>query len=435
MRRYSLLVFIIIFVAAWSWLWLEERFFTEEKEYRIHDSIVTVRQIRRQEQYLEIWSQKMQISMVDLELDLRAGDVLQVSGRVRKVQSLANEGYARYLRSQGIDYVLEAEQIRRIRRAKGWNFHMETLRLQIKDRIEHVFREKAPFVKALVYGDRTDIDDEMKEIFSRAGVSHIIAISGFHIGMIAAMILAVTKRLPANCRYALAILGILFFVLLTGSRPSALRAAAFYVLWVGSVFWNREYDLISSVWMTASFFLANNPYLLYDRGFTLSFMAVLSIGLFYPLFHHFIQKSRFVNRHRQIARIFSALILTLSAQVLTLPLNLHYFGRLSLLSPLANLLSLPLISLLYPLIFGAIFCFELPVIGSGMQILAQVLIHLFMGVNIQVARLSFACWDIEPLSISKTLLLYLIIFVLYLMNLYHVLKENENHATGFENIC
>lgn len=430
MRRYAPLIFITVLIGALLMIGTagEARggqTLPGKGEYRIK-----VRRIERRTDRLFLFGGNILVSTFDRDKELREGDILRVIGRLEPVGDIKNKGYADYLRSRGIACTLQAERIEHLASEKNIFYYIGSVREKLRNRIEGIFRQESPLIKALIYGEREEISKEMQEIFARTGISHIIAISGFHIGMLAGAALWMTKRLPAKLRYAFALFLIFFFVLVTGARPSAVRAGVFYLLLIASVLLGREYDLISASCMTASLFIAGNPYLIYDRGFALSFLAVLSIGMFHPILRKYVRRcfgSRLADRGAV-----QVLLLTVSAQLLTLPLSCYYFGKLSLVAGASNILSLPLITLFYPLVFGALLFFELPLIGAGFRTLALADLRLFLRINEALSSFSRSCIEFSQPSPSAVVLMYIFIFGGYGFLLYRELKENANAACGFE---
>lgn len=432
MRRYAPAVCIAVFVGVLLILRIpggeSGTSFAGRGDYRVE-----VLRTERKNDQLYLIGGKVLVTSSDGDIRPQAGDVLLVRGRAEKVSEIRSRGYADYLRSRGILYRIRAEKIERLATEKNLHYYIGQVREVLGQRIESIFRQESPLIKALLYGDREEVPQEMLEVFARTGTSHIISISGFHIGLIAGAALVLMKRLPAKLRYALALGLIAFFVLLTGARPSAVRAGVFYLLILAGILLGREYDLISAACMTASFFIALNPYIVYDRGFSLSFLAVLSIGMFRPLLTKYFRKI-FGGRLVGKAAV-QALILTLSAQILTFPISYYYFGRVPLLAAVANILSLPLISLLYPLLFGTMAVFELPLIGEGMRTLALADLRLFLRINEEISALSWSCIRFSEPSPVVAAGMYIVIFAGYQVLLRRELKENANAAWGFEEAC
>lgn len=426
MRRYAWLIFLSVLVAAAGCLIADGRREREKGSSSEGAYLLSVQDLVRRGERTEIRAKGVSVSFVETEEEILAGSVIKVYGAKKPVQELKSEGYARYLRSKGIRVTIAAKRVEVLGYEKTLPYYIGQIRRRLRRRIEDIFRAESPLIKALLYGERDEITSQKRELFSKTGMSHIIAISGFHIGMIAALVLRLCRRLPAVWRQMIAIAAVLFFVLVTGASPSAVRAGMFFLIGILAVRLRKEYDLISTTLVTASILMAWNPYIIYDRGFVLSFMGVFSIGIFYPIFSKRLTKT-FLPRS-----IANLLALTLSVQMLILPLSYYYFGRISLVSIPANMLLVPLISTLYPVLFLTLIFFELPVIGNFLQTLSILLLEYFEKLNEWLSGLPMSYVDIEYRSVVYLIGIYVVISIWYVAVWKKIRKENENHDTGFE---
>ncbi|MFC1622424.1 ComEC/Rec2 family competence protein [Patescibacteria group bacterium] len=204
-------------------------------------------------------------------------------------------------------------------------------------------------LNAMLLGYKREVPTNVSNNFSQAGVSHIIAISGLHIGILATLIFFIFIFLGIRRQIAFwpSIIIISTYVLLIGWRASALRA----LIMVGFVLYalkiGRVAKPLNFLMLAAGFLLLLNPKLLwYDIGFQLSFLAVLGIICFYNLFFKYL---KFITIKYNIR---SLVAMTLSAQILTTPLVVYNFQVFSLISPITNLLILPVLPIL--LVLGII---------------------------------------------------------------------------------
>ncbi|MBU4481932.1 ComEC family competence protein [Candidatus Parcubacteria bacterium] len=199
-------------------------------------------------------------------------------------------------------------------------------------------------LNAMLLGYKTELSDELRDNFSKTGVSHLVAISGLHITTLAGILFFILMSfgiMRAKCFWP-GITILFSYILLIGFRASAVRAfimgaILFYALNIG-----RLKNGINALLLAASILLLINPKLLiYDIGFQLSFLAVFGILYFYPFFIQRLKIKSINNRFYDF--IISIISLTLSAQVLTLPLVFYYFGVISFISPITNLLIIPIL--------------------------------------------------------------------------------------------
>jgi competence protein ComEC len=224
-------------------------------------------------------------------------------------------------------------------------------------RVKNVFKEsisrsvaepKAAFISGILLGSRADIPTNIKESFNRTSTTHILAISGYNITIIATIIswfFLFFFRRPIAFWFSVA--GIFVFAILTGAQASVVRAAIMGILVLLAQREGRLNDPRNALVLTGALMVFINPLILrYDIGFQLSFAA--TIGLIYaaPLIEKYFEKLPNFFNFRE------TFVMTLSAQLFVLPLLIYYFKNLSLVSLPTNIIILPLIP--YTMALGAI---------------------------------------------------------------------------------
>ena len=214
------------------------------------------------------------------------------------------------------------------------------IRLKMLERINDLWpRPEASLVRGLLLGDRADFPQKVLDDFSTAGISHIIALSGFNIAVIftSLEIVLLRLRLPRAGRVWLMLAIMTAFVVLVGAASSIVRAAMGALAIVGRLFGRRP-QAMRLLAISAAAMITANPYvLLYDAGFQLSCLATAGILTLSDRFAHWCRwiPERFSLR--------SSLSTTLAASAPTLPLLMYQFERWSVVAPLTNMLVLPLI--------------------------------------------------------------------------------------------
>jgi competence protein ComEC len=224
--------------------------------------------------------------------------------------------------------------------------------LQIRDEVVAVIkrnvagREEAGLALALLIGYKDDLDRELLQAYSNTGVVHVIAISGLHLGLIYALLNLVCRPLQrlAAGKYisAVIIIGSLWlFTLLAGAAPSVLRSAVMFTAIVTGSCISKKTSLINNLAASAFFLLCIDPYWLWDLGFILSYTALLSIAIFNkPLYQLFVVKNKIVDSVWKLNAV------TLSAQLLTMPVIIYNFGQFPNLFLLTNFIAVPLSSVI-----------------------------------------------------------------------------------------
>jgi competence protein ComEC len=186
----------------------------------------------------------------------------------------------------------------------------------------------AALLAGLLLGDRTELPRDVDDAFRRAGVYHVLAVSGFNVGILAASVWALCRllRLPHRASAVTAIIVVIGFALIVGPEPSVLRAVVMAVLVLVASLLDRDASVTNSLALAALVILAVRPSDLFDPGFQLSFAATLGIVIV-PL---------------PRGMVLGALAVSAAAQLAVLPISLTHFNQLSTIGLIANLGVVPL---------------------------------------------------------------------------------------------
>jgi len=272
------------------------------------------------------------------------GDELEVKCLLEIPQSETFD-YQMYLAKDGIFYLCQKAKIEVVARNQGNKFY--AVILKIKSRLQKNIDKAIPapqsgLLSGLLLGGDDKLSKEIQANFSRTGLTHIVAVSGYNVTIIAEylMLLGIFLGLWRKQAFWFALVGIFLFVLLVGFPASAVRAGIMGSLLLWAMKNGRLANAQNAIIFSAGIMLLINPLLLrYDIGFQLSFLATIGIVYFSPFL-----ENQMMKKYRAFG-IWEILILTLSAQVFVLPIILFNFKNLSLISPLANVLVLPIIPL------------------------------------------------------------------------------------------
>ena len=205
--------------------------------------------------------------------------------------------------------------------------------------------DAANFLTGLLLGDRTNISPEIKNAFVNTGVVHVLAVSGSHVVLVVAILYSFCGllRMPGRLTIVVTILGIFFYMLLTGSAPSIVRACLMAIVVLLAKLFQERTNVYNALGVSAVIILVYDPQQFFDVGCQLSFGAVFSMAYFFPKLNILIKK--IPERWEEIKGINIVLQLfavSLAAQIGTIPFTAHYFGRVSIVSLLANLVVVPL---------------------------------------------------------------------------------------------
>jgi len=280
---------------------------------------------------------------VPLYSDYQYGDLLEIECKVEMPGSIDGFSYANYLAPYGIYSVCYWPKIKIIEKSTQNSIYSNILKFKKKSLsfVTTNFPEpQATFLSAILLGLKKQIPSDMRSWFSLSGVSHLLAVSGLHIAILIQMIAILLTNLFLIRRQKVffpTIFIISLFIISIGAPASAIRAGLMGLVLLFASRIERPYSVLNSLILVGTLMLLFNPkFLIFDIGFQLSFLAVLGICFFYKSFNKWFAKipdSRFFPLR-------SYLSITLSAQILVLPLVLYYFGNLSLMAPITNILIL-----------------------------------------------------------------------------------------------
>lgn len=286
----------------------------------------------------ELPSVKARFYLYEEEMpELEPGDLLRLSV---KISGEPTDAADRNLFLFG--YMTELPE--RIGRWNGaWSLFPERVAQTLKEACERVFPDFAsPFVKALMTGDTTALKEDGKAYSDLriAGVAHAVAVSGMHMSYLVAFVQLLLGR---NRRASLLCLPlIVLFILMAGATPSVIRAGILHVMLLLAPLFDREGDSVTSLSAALALLLAANPRAAGSISLQLSFAAAAGLELMMPAVLRWQRRKNRFWRH-----VISSLGCTLGASIFTVPLSAYYFGTIPLLSPVANLLTLPLLSAIF----------------------------------------------------------------------------------------
>ena len=201
-------------------------------------------------------------------------------------------------------------------------------------------------VAAMALGDKSQLTRELRDAYAISGASHILALSGLHLGIIYTLLsLLLSRRRWQMVSQIVIIVSIWLFVFLVGLSASVVRSAVMVSIYALLSLGHRDKLSVNTLAFAAIVMLLFNPMSLFDVGFQLSFMAVLTILLFYPLLES-LWSQPFLLDHRLFRWLWTMLAVSCAAQIGVAPLIAYYFGRFSCYFLLANLIVVPAATLI-----------------------------------------------------------------------------------------
>lgn len=342
------------------------------------------------------------------------GDMVKISGKLKVPQGKTNRfgfDYKEYLKSKGVLYTIFAKELYIIYPAKGFLNMLNRFSYRLDYLISTSFdKELSSLIKGLILGNKSTIAEDIYKDFQRSGLAHLLAVSGGNVGVLCAFVEVLHRRILRFYNRGtnlLIILVIIIFAIITGLSSSVLRASIMAIIYyLGKVVY-RNPDTLNSLGISALFMLIINPLYLFDIGFQLSFLSVLSILIFYkPIFNYLYEI--------KIPKNISSLVaVSIAAQILILPFLAYYFCEVSIISFLTNIIAVPLAGVLVPLGFAyympLLINFNIIPLKECIEVIVRVLIYISKFSHFKFSYVKIIFWD-EKLMVAYYILILVIFY-------------------------
>ncbi|MDO8600154.1 MAG: ComEC/Rec2 family competence protein [bacterium] len=290
--------------------------------------------------------------------EFQYGDILKISGTIEEPENFTDEfDYRAYLAKDDIFYLVRFPEVEKVGEGGANPIYQKLFLLKSKfsENLGRFLPEPhASFMAGLILGERKSMPQELLDQFAETGTTHIIALSGYNISIVADSFLKFLAwfSLPFSWSFVLATFGIVAFTILTGASASIVRAAIMGILVLVARKEGRLYHVRNALVFAGAVMIFQNPKILrFDVAFQLSFLATLGLIYVSPIIDGYMERMKyraydffrvprdergFLRKQKKsfVREIFTA---TISAQVLVLPLLVYNFGRISIISPLSNL--------------------------------------------------------------------------------------------------
>lgn len=281
---------------------------------------------------------------ISQEMSCQIGDKIKVYGKIKRLQVSRNKGMfnqALYYKAKKIQYICNGESLEIIQAGKGnLREYIFNIRMMLYHRLQEIYPESASeLLAAILLGIKSGLEEETKNLYQKAGILHLISISGLHISCIGLGLYHFLRKIGVSFggSGAVTTLFLVFYGILSGESVSACRAIIMAAIMMGAWYFGRSYDLLTALSYAALLILLRSPYELYQSGFQLSFGAVLGIGIVSP---------EFVKAFGRDNKVLQAVVMNLGIQLTTLPIILYYYYQIPLYSLFLNLILVPLMSLI-----------------------------------------------------------------------------------------
>jgi competence protein ComEC len=292
------------------------------------------------------------------EKRLQYGNRLLLSGLLQPPPEVQGFDYAGYLARQGVYGILSDPAIRSVteERSNPVLSGLHAFRRRALETLRALFPEpEGSLLAGILLGEESSIPAALQDAFSRTGTSHIVAISGFNISIVAGLFLTLTKRLPRKIPgWLIAVLGISLYTVLVGAAASVVRSAVMGGMAILARRLGRRSHGLTSLAFAGAAMTAANPWTLWDIGFQLSFAATAGLILYADPLQNGMERlllGRISKEKARAAASFAGelMLMTLAAQITTLPVLMFYFNSFSFSAFLVN----PLVLSIQPMVMIA----------------------------------------------------------------------------------
>lgn len=361
------------------------------------------------------------ISKDSLSEGLRSGDELIFLAHVSPPSNNGNPDefdYARYLRYKGISgiaFVASGNW-----KITGYRFSRSCrqIALEYRDRILDQYRalkfnpDEFAVLAALTVGYKEELSEDIRETYSVSGASHVLALSGLHIGFLYMMLLFFLKWLPGNTfgvrlfRAVVIITALWGFAFFTGLSLSVVRSVIMFSLLALSVLSRRTGISLNTLALTACIMLVVHPFWLFDVGFQLSFSAVAAILLLYPWLFRQLPVGNSL-----LKKVWALMSVSLAAQIGTAPLVLLYFSRFPTHFLLTNLLVIPLVSGIMYATVALLVLTPFPMLYTGFSVVVRSLVDWLNTMVRWVEHLPLASIDRVWIYPTEVFAFYLVLLI------------------------
>lgn len=325
---------------------------------------------------------------------LEYGSIIKINAQYTEATRDRNYGgfnYKTYLRTKKIYGIFNVEDVEIVK--NGSDNIIIKLRKYIKSKLrEKLKKENSELAISLIVGDRSHISSEVEDNFKKANLMHMLAISGAHFSYVILIATFISNRLQhKRLGQLIQIIAIIFFMNLTGNTASVVRAGIMSILLIGSSICKRQNDSLNNIAISAIIQIINNPYIIFDSGFMLSYSGVLGIILFYKK----------ISEHIH----FKSIALTISANIFIIPIMIYNFHTISASFIISNICASWLLGIIIILEFISL-CIPIKLL----YIILDLLIMMLRKIAEICANIPFAQMYVPRYAIFFVIVIYILIF-------------------------
>lgn len=312
---------------------------------------------------------------------------------------------------------------------KDFYYYALTLKSTCENKLsEYLFYDSFGIASGMLFGGSSKLSDELTFSFRASGVAHLLAVSGLHTSLWCGLFINTLKLLKLKEKYAniSAIFILLLLVIISGFTPSVIRASFMMGITLIAPIFKKQSDSINSLGLAAGIILLFNPYVLYSPSFYLSFLATLGVVTASKYTYKINSVLSKINLPQIIKRIihfiFESLLISISATIFTLPASVYYFGTVSIIAPITNLLTINLafVSMVMTLISLTVsfIPFDFPaLIAEFLFNITDYILKLLITIIKVIGSLKYASISANENFVYLGILITLALLVLYIFAL------------------
>ncbi|MDO4187450.1 MAG: DNA internalization-related competence protein ComEC/Rec2 [Lachnospiraceae bacterium] len=384
--------------------------------------------------------------------DVKIGQLISAKGAYSNFQKPENDGQfnmRRHYRIRGYEGAIKNAKV--YGRSHKYSMYRQFL-FDVKEHTKELYKyyiddEEAGALSAMVLGDKSFLDEDIKDIYQTAGISHILSLSGLHIAAVGMSVFTIMSAIGLGVfmSSAVSVVLIVSYGILTGLSTSTVRALTMFLLALLAKNIGRTYDILSALCLSSILILFEMPYYVYDAGFLLSFTSVIGIALIYPIlddatdqgernkirisFLYKIRKTLLYEKIRQ------SICVSLAAMLATLPVTVNTFYKISRYGVIINIIVVPLMSAVLGVgiiasiignIIGKYRPFKL--ITWAMLTIAEKILVLYKTLSISISNIPGNIWITGRSTITRNLVYITTIIILCLIHKYYKKTETSQNS-------
>lgn len=289
-----------------------------------------------------------------------------------------------------------------------------------------------PLVAAMTLGDKTRLTDELRHAYSVSGASHVLALSGLHLGIIYMLLTMLFVRHRSWALGYVIVLSVMWgYVLMVGMPPSVVRSAVMFTVFAVTSILSHSRVSLNTLSLTAVIMLGVNPMNLWNISFQMSFLAVFGIIVFQGRLSNAVS-ARWLQRHRLAGWCWSLVTVSLSAQIMVAPLTAFYFGRFSCYFLISNFIAIPLATLVVWMSLLMYLLFLLPWLQGLVADALNFVASAMNGGLVWVASLPGASVENMHVGLLQLVLMYVAIALVYVLSRYVVKMYHSAYGFNLE---